>query len=776
MAEINPDNKFQELLDLYDQIIASGAPEEEVEAAFLEEAAQGGLGRFNSIDELRRAGMSAYQVGTGLGSQLAAGAESFAQDASFGLTDELAGLITGLIPGGMDREEGTEAYRARLQGQREQFPKTTFGGGLLGMLYGGGKFIQGAKKLPGIGRTIRRGVDERTLLPRLPGVSKDPRLGGILTDVPLMAADLGIYNVGKTEGSLPERLESTARSAQGLLDQYGAGPIGLGSAAISTVSRRLPFVGGARKSLVGTPDEGVVVARRLDELLESPDIIGRSRRMTDGAFDEVDNFFKPENFDVLSKGSFSKTTGEFIPSSGTTLQKEQLEAVEKLSDWLHSNRALIQDMDQAGGRGELIKSVMARLDNRRTIRQPEAPGINIDGQTIAAKEVQELQNMYTSDSVIGQVDRLLGPVERGASRKYGTMDDFKLVKRPQGYNPDGTWYNNANRALQGSDRVDNLAVSPANRGIDNAPAPRGSKNMVYATSDGIPVYERTATGQYRLTDAARKRIKQIQTYNKEVTKFNKQLDEAFEAAKQARKDKLASQLETIETWPTGKAIYEPTQVSVKEMTALRDALRAKNKLNEADNLNSLMEAAYSNMTTRAGVKPTKGAFATANRQFALGSQLEQAYDMGFSLKGGSLGVGGGGGGQIAFKAQDVMTPDGLRRILDQIASSPLGGKGSAKELQEAFLQGVWQRNVIGELRANKRPEIFNVMQRSTKEGQEFLRLFFPEGRAGQRAFEQARLVIMDNIPSSMKLNLLQRIMSGVMSGFAHRLGGKGVGG
>ena len=50
MAERNADNKFQELLDLYDQIIASGAPEEEVEAAFLEEAAQGGLGSFNSID------------------------------------------------------------------------------------------------------------------------------------------------------------------------------------------------------------------------------------------------------------------------------------------------------------------------------------------------------------------------------------------------------------------------------------------------------------------------------------------------------------------------------------------------------------------------------------------------------------------------------------------------------------------------------------------------------------------------------------------------------
>ena len=91
MAERNPDNKFQD-----------------------------------SMDELRRAGMSAYQVGTGVGSQLAAGAESFAQDALFGFTDELAGAVTGLLPGGMNREEGTEAYRARLQGQREQFPKTTF--------------------------------------------------------------------------------------------------------------------------------------------------------------------------------------------------------------------------------------------------------------------------------------------------------------------------------------------------------------------------------------------------------------------------------------------------------------------------------------------------------------------------------------------------------------------------------------------------------------------------------------------------------------------------
>ena len=111
------------------------------------------------------------------------------------------------------------------------------------MLYGGGKFVKGAKQFPGIGKTIRRGVDERTLLPRLPGLSKDPRIGGILTDVPLMAADLGLYNVGKTEGSLPERLESTARSAQGLLDQYGAGPVALGSAALSTATRRLPLTG-----------------------------------------------------------------------------------------------------------------------------------------------------------------------------------------------------------------------------------------------------------------------------------------------------------------------------------------------------------------------------------------------------------------------------------------------------------------------------------------------------------------------------------------------------
>jgi hypothetical protein len=774
MAEINPDNEFQELLDLYDQIIASGAPEEEVEAAFLQEASQGGLGSFNSMDELRRAGMSAYQVGTGVGSQLAAGAESFAQDALFGFTDELAGAVTGLLPGGMDREEGTEAYRARLQGQREQFPKTTFGGSLAGMLYGGGKFVKGAKQFPGIGKTIRRGVDERTLLPRLPGLSKDPRLGGILTDVPLMAADLGLYNVGKTEGSLPERLESTAKSAQGLLDQYGAGPVALGSAALSTATRRLPLLGGARKGLVGTPDEGVVVARRLDELLESPDIIGRSRRMTDGAFDEVDNFFKPENFDVLSKGSFSKTTGKFIPKSGTAVQREQLEAVEELSDWMLANRINIEDVWQKGSRGASIKRILAQLDARSSIRQGASPTLPMPkGRAKLERLTKELDALESLPAI----------VKRSVNPNLG----FIKIKPPQGYpkrfiQEDGTiWATRDGKPLYSQRKVQFDDMDAERKVWDTwNDKKKGDLQRVEKEIDALPKLERTDWGW---TDAAKKQDSKIEqalkeaddAYNATTTKRQKEIDGLDNEVSATNAEMSRIQKEADDAWAANyQKVYEPTLFSPDDVTELRNAFKARNMDKQVDRLGGHMEAAYSNMTTRAGVTPAKGAFATANRQFALGSQLEQAYDMGFSLKGGSLGVAAGDAGNIAFKAKDVMTPDGLRRILDQIASSPLG-KDNAKELQEAFLQGVWQRNVIGELRASNRPEIFNVMQRSTKEGQEFLRLFFPEGRAGQRAFEQARLVIIDNVPPAMKLNLLQRITGAIMSGAAHRFGGKAVG-
>tara|TARA_R110000824_G_scaffold345354_2_gene532043 strand:+ start:3244 stop:5571 length:2328 start_codon:yes stop_codon:yes gene_type:complete len=775
MAERNPDNKFQELLDLYDQIIASGAPEEEVEAAFLEEASQGGLGSFNNMDELRRAGMSAYQVGTGVGSQLAAGAESFAQDALFGFTDELAGAVTGLLPGGMNREEGTEAYRARLQGQREQFPKTTFAGSLAGMLYGGGKFVKGAKQFPGIGKTIRRGVDERTLLPRLPGLSKDPRIGGILTDVPLMAADLGLYNVGKTEGSLPERLESTARSAQGLLDQYGAGPVALGSAALSTATRRLPLLGGARKGLLGTPDEGVVVARRLDELLESPDIIGRSRRMTDGAFDEVDNFFNPENFDVLSKGSFSKTTGKFIPKSGTAVQRKQLEAVEELSDWMLANRINIEDVWQKGSRGASIKRILAQLDARSSIRQGASPTLPL------MKDRAKLERLTKELDALESLPAIV-------RSQIPTNLNFIKIKPPQGYpkrfiQEDGTiWATRDGKPVHSQRQILEPDLD-AERKIRDTwnDKKKGDLQRIDKEIAALPRIERT---EWVLTDAAKNQ-------NSKIEQALKEADEAYTAATSKRNDDIASlkrevgatntemsriQKEADDAWAANyEKVYEPTLFRPDDVVELRNAFKVRNMDKQIDELGGHMEAAYSNMTTRAGVIPADGAFATANRQFALGSQLEQAYDMGFSLKGGSLGVGGGGAGQIAFKAKDVMTPDGLRRILDQIASSPLG-KDNAKELQEAFLQGVWQRNVIGELRASKTPEIFNVMQRSTKEGQEFLRLFFPEGRAGQQAFEQARLVIIDNVPPAMKATLLQRIVGGVASGFAHRLGGKGVGG
>jgi hypothetical protein len=184
-------------------------------------------------------------------------ARSFAQGASFGFADELAGVGAALVPGGRGFDEAVEASRARIENLREVAPGAT----LLSEIAGGVGVPVGG----GIG--IARGLIGRGVPHVLAGAA-----GG--TGAGLLAG--GLVGAGEAEGGPLERLPEAGIGA-GIGAVAGGLLGGATSAAAPVVGRAARWLG---RELTPTVRPGMAVAKEAAraEAVASRELAGQSRR------------------------------------------------------------------------------------------------------------------------------------------------------------------------------------------------------------------------------------------------------------------------------------------------------------------------------------------------------------------------------------------------------------------------------------------------------------------------------------------------------------------
>lgn len=186
-------NKFDTHLSWYETFISDGMPQDEAEDLVLSRVASSGEGSFRSIEELRRAGIEGVEETDtgwkGLG-------RAAIQGATFGLGDELAGMIGAIGPD--TYKEAQQRSLGRVEEVRRQRPVASTVAELAGSLPTSLALTRGASMIAPIGRGLR----STRALPRMNLLSKGgpaPTLGRAGTMGLLGAAEGAVYGAGSAE-------------------------------------------------------------------------------------------------------------------------------------------------------------------------------------------------------------------------------------------------------------------------------------------------------------------------------------------------------------------------------------------------------------------------------------------------------------------------------------------------------------------------------------------------------------------------------------------------
>lgn len=224
---------FEELLRKAKAALAAGHSEAEVDAA-IQKASGGQYAGIRELAKLQQAQLADQAATAGQEtaqiqrvadrSAVSNFLRAMGQGASFGFADELTGLMAGMIPGGMNREEATAASRQRMEDLRTVAPGAT----LMGE-------IAGAAIVP-VG-LLGQAVRGRILAPTVMGA-----VGG------------GAFGAGESEGGVLERLPATA---------VGAGLGAAGGAFLGGIFAGLPALSRIIKLKLEPGRAGEELSKRL---------------------------------------------------------------------------------------------------------------------------------------------------------------------------------------------------------------------------------------------------------------------------------------------------------------------------------------------------------------------------------------------------------------------------------------------------------------------------------------------------------------------------------